>query len=102
LFAVSAVIVAFVHFLPQVALLLLVCLLMGWITNVSILTVLAILAGMIIVMTFALGLGLFFGAINVRFRDAENIVELLLLLATWASPVLYAWTQVQEAVVDVL
>ncbi|WP_200838648.1 MULTISPECIES: ABC transporter permease [Microbacterium] len=102
LFAVSAVIVAFVHFLPQVALLLLVCLLLGWVTHISILSVLAILAGMIIVMTFALGLGLFFGAINVRFRDAENIVELLLLLATWASPVLYAWTQVQDAVVDKL
>ncbi|OSO98545.1 sugar ABC transporter permease [Methylobacterium radiotolerans] len=102
LFAVSAVIVAFVHFLPQVGLLLVVCLLLGWVTHISILSILAILAGMVIVMTFALGLGLFFGAINVRFRDAENIVELLLLLATWASPVLYAWTQVQDAVVDKL
>lgn len=102
LFAVSAVIVAFVHFLPQVGLLLIVCLLLGWITNITILSVLAILAGMLIVMLFALGLGLFFGAINVRFRDAENIVELMLLLATWASPVLYAWTQVQDAVVDKL
>ena len=102
LFAVSAVIVAFVHFLPQVGLLLIVCLLLGWIVNISIVSVLAILAGMIIVMVFALGLGLFFGAINVRFRDAENIVELMLLLATWASPVLYAWTQVQDAVVDKL
>ncbi|MCK2036312.1 ABC transporter permease [Microbacterium sp. SSW1-49] len=100
LFAVSAVIVAFVHFLPQVGLLLIVCLLLGWIANISILSILAIVAGMLIVMLFALGLGLFFGALNVRFRDAENIVELLLLLATWASPVLYAWTQVQDAVVD--
>ncbi|WP_226532605.1 ABC transporter permease [Microbacterium paraoxydans] len=102
LFAVSAVIVAFVHFLPQVGLLLVVCLLLGWITNISILSILAIAAGMAIVMVFALGLGLFFGAINVRFRDSENIVELLLLLATWASPVLYAWTQVQDAIVDKL
>jgi len=85
-----------------VGLLLVVCLLLGWVTHISILSILAILAGMVIVMTFALGLGLFFGAINVRFRDAENIVELLLLLATWASPVLYAWTQVQDAVVDKL
>lgn len=96
LFAVSAVIVAFVHFLPQAGLLLVVCLLMGWATQVSILSILAILAGMLIVMVFSLGLGLFFGAINVRFRDAENIVELMLLLATWASPVLYSWTMVQN------
>ncbi|MGW8484269.1 ABC transporter permease [Microbacterium sp. NPDC055903] len=102
LFAVSAVIVAFVHFLPQVGLLLLVCLILGWAVNISVLSVLAIFAGMAIVMIFALGLGLLFGAINVRFRDAENIVELLLLLATWASPVLYAWTQVQDAIVGKL
>lgn len=100
LFAVSAVIVAFVHFLPQVGLLLIVCLIMGWAAHISILSILAIFAGMLIVMIFSLGLGLFFGAINVRFRDAENIVELMLLLATWASPVLYSWTMVQDAVVD--
>lgn len=98
LFAVSAVLVAFIHFLPQLALLLIVCLFMGWIANVTLLGVAAILAGIIIVGLFALGMGLFFGALNVRFRDAENIVELLLLLATWASPVLYAWTMVQSAV----
>jgi len=96
------VIVAFVHFLPQVGLLLVVCLFLGWITHISLLSVLAIFAGMIIVMVFALGLGLFFGAINVRFRDAENIVELMLLLATWASPVLYGWYQVQDAIVGTL
>lgn len=98
LFAVSAVLVAFIHFLPQLALLLIVCLFLGWIPGITVLSVLAALAGIVIVTLFALGLGLFFGAINVRFRDAENIVELLLLLATWASPVLYAWTMVQEAV----
>jgi ABC-2 type transport system permease protein len=97
LFAVSAVVVAFIHFLPQLALLLIVCIFMGWITSISVLAVLAALAGMVIVSLFALGIGLFFGALNVRFRDAENIVELLLLLATWASPVLYAWTMVQDA-----
>lgn len=97
LFAVSAVIVAFVHFLPQVGLLLVVCLFLGWIVNISVVSVLAILAAMLIVMLFALGLGLLFGAMNVRYRDAENIVELFLLLATWASPVLYFWTMVQSA-----
>ncbi|KRB36284.1 ABC transporter permease [Microbacterium sp. Root180] len=96
LFAVSAVIVAFVHFLPQVALLVIVCLFFGWIANLTVLAVLAIFAGMLLIMLFALGLGLLFGAMNVRFRDAENIVELLLLLATWASPVLYYWTMVAD------
>ena len=102
LFAVSAVLVSFVHFLPQLALLLLVCVLMGWAGSVTLVGVLGAIVGILIVMVFSLGLGLFFGAVNVRFRDAENIVELMLLLATWASPVLYAWTMVQDAVVGKL
>ncbi|WP_438353564.1 ABC transporter permease [Microbacterium sp. CJ88] len=101
LFAVSSVIVAFVHFLPQVGLLLAVCLFLGWIVHISVLSILAILAGALLVVLFALGLGLFFGAVNVRFRDAENIVELLLLLATWASPVLYTWTMVRDALAQI-
>ncbi|KJL46876.1 ABC-2 type transporter [Microbacterium hydrocarbonoxydans] len=96
LFAVSAVIVAFVHFLPQLALLIVVCAALGWLGSVTLMSVLAVFAAVVIVMIFSLGLGLFFGAINVRFRDAENIVELLLLLATWASPVLYFWTMVEN------
>lgn len=97
LFAVSAAIVAFVHFLPQVGLLLIVCMIFGWLTHITVLSVLAIFAGMALIVLFALGLGLLFGAVNVRYRDAENIVELLLLLATWASPVLYSWTMVRDA-----
>lgn len=96
LFGVSAVFVAFVHFLPQLALLLIVCLFLGWITQVTLLGVVAVVAAVSIVMMLAFGLGLFFSALNVRYRDAENVVELLLLLVTWASPVLYYWTMVAE------
>lgn len=97
LFAVSSVLVAFVQFLPQFALLLVVCLFMGWIVNITVFSVLAIVAGVVLISFFALGLGLLFGAANVRFRDAENIVELLLMLATWASPVLYHYTMLVDA-----
>ena len=44
----------------------------------------------------ATGLGLLFGAVNVYFRDSENFVDMLLMVATWASPVMYAWTMVQD------
>jgi len=100
LFAVSAVVVAFVHFLPQLALLLVVTIAMGWITGITVLNVLAIIAAVLLVTFFGLGLGLLFGALNVRYRDSENIVELLLMLATWASPVLYHWTMLQGKVAD--
>lgn len=94
LFPVSAVGVALVHFLPQAVLLLVVVLLCGW--TVSWLQVLAFIIGVAIIVLFALGLGLFFGAINVAYRDARNFVDLILMFSTWASPVLYSWTMVYE------
>ncbi|MET2012051.1 ABC transporter permease [Microbacterium chocolatum] len=95
LFPIAAIIVAFVHFLPQLAILLLVCILLGW--TPSLLAVGAALLGIVIVVTFALGLGLFFSGINVRFRDAQNVVEIIRMFSTWTSPVLYMWVLVQAA-----
>ena len=89
LFPIAAIIVAFIHFLPQIAILLVVCLIVGWIP--TLMGILAILLGIAIVVTFGLGLGLFFSGINVRFRDAQNLVEIIRMFATWTSPVLYIW-----------
>ena len=44
----------------------------------------------------ATGLGLLFGAVNVYFRDSENIVDMIVMVVTWASPVLYVWTMVAD------
>lgn len=92
LFPVAAVIVSFVHFLPQLGILLAVCLFFGWVPTP--LVIAAILLGSLTVVTFTLGLGMFFGSLNVPFRDAQNFVELILLFATWVSPVLYSWQMV--------
>lgn len=89
MFPVAAVIVAFVHFLPQVAVLVVVSSLVGWVP--SFLELGAILFGALIVILFASGLGLIFGAVNVSFRDAQNLVEIIRMLATWGSPVLYSY-----------
>lgn len=95
LFPVAAVIVSFVHFLPQAAILLIVSLLLGWLPLPAYLG--AAILGILLVGFMATGLGLFFGSLNVAFRDAQNFVELILLVATWASPVLYSWQMVAEA-----
>jgi ABC-2 type transport system permease protein len=94
LFPVSAVGAAFIHFLPQAAVLLVICLFLGW--TVTWMQVAAFLLGLVIVLVFALGLGLFFGAVNVAYRDAGNVVDLILMFSTWASPVLYSAHLVQE------
>ncbi|UBH04851.1 transport permease protein [Leucobacter sp. Psy1] len=98
LFPVAAVGVGFIHFLPQALLLLVVALIFGW--TIGWLQVVGFLVGVVLILTFALGLGLFFGAINVAFRDAKNIVDIILMFSTWASPVLYSWSMVAERAPD--
>lgn len=94
LFPISALGVALIHFLPQAAILLLVALVLGW--HITLAGVASFFVGMLIILIFSLGLGLFFGAINVAFRDASNVVDLILMFATWASPVLYTWSMVYQ------
>lgn len=94
LFPVAAVSSAFIHFLPQVILLFCVSLFFGW--TFTWIQVLFFIIALVVVFIFALGLGLFFGSINVAFRDAKNIVDVILMFANWASPVLFPFTLLRD------
>ncbi len=94
LFPLAAIIGSFIHFVPQLIVLVLVSLLFGWIPSLSSLGLL--LAGLVLVVLFIFGIGLFCSAVNVRYRDAQNFVEIIRLIATWASPILYTWVMVAD------
>ncbi|WP_062464901.1 ABC transporter permease [Demequina soli] len=94
LFPVSSVFVALVHFLPQVVILIAGALFYGWRPDAT--GVAAFFLGTFIVIAFALGLGLIFAAVNVAFRDIENTVDLILMVAVWFSPVLYSMSMVWD------
>ena len=96
LFPVASLWVAAVHFFPQVVVLLVGSVVAGWRPGWK--EIVAFILGFGIVAVFSPGLGLFFGAINVMYRDAENLVDLILMVATWASPVLYQAQQVIDAI----
>ncbi|QTV80557.1 ABC transporter permease [Microbacterium sp. NIBRBAC000506063] len=98
LFPIAAVIGSLIHFLPQLVVLLVVSLLYGWIPSFASLGM--VLAALALVLTFTTGVGLWFSAMNVRFRDAQNFVEIVRLVATWASPIIYPWTMVAERLPD--
>ncbi|GGR34558.1 transport permease protein [Agromyces sp. NBRC 114283] len=94
LFPVADVFIAFVHFLPQLAILLVVVLLNGWAPTAV--QIAGVFVALILVLVLALGLGLLFGSVNVSFRDAQNVVEIILLFSTWSAPVLYSFTLVRD------
>lgn len=96
LFPVASLWVAIIHFLPQLAVLLVGALLFGW--RPGVMNLLAFLGGVILIAMFSLGLGLMFAAWNVLFRDAENFVELIAMVSLWLSPVFYKWSMVSDAV----
>jgi len=96
LFPVSSVWVAVVHLLPQVLVLVVAALVAGW--RPGWLNIVGAIGALLITMFVALGLGLAFGAFNVYYRDAENFVDLILIMVTWLAPVLYTFRQVQDAV----
>ena len=94
LFPVASILVAVVHLAPQVVVLLAGSLITGW--RPDLVGVVALLAGLALVLLLALGLGLLLGALNVLFRDVENVVDLVLMVLIWASPVLYPWQRVAD------
>lgn len=95
LFPASSLLVAWVHFLPQVLILVVVNLIVGW--HPTWFQLGSFLAGVLIISAFALALGLIFGTADVFFRDAENFVDLINMVATWLSPVLYMWVLVEKS-----
>lgn len=98
LFPVASTFVGIAHFLPQVLVLLCGALVYGWRPTLG--SIVAFILGFFIVTIFALGMGLFFASINVLFRDAENFVDIILMIATWICPVLYSWRNVYNVFGD--
>lgn len=96
LFPWSSMIVALVHFLPQLLVLVVGALIMDWRPSPTALV--AFVLGMVILLVFTMGLGLLGAALNAAFRDVENFVDLIVMVATWLSPVLYRISMVQEAI----
>ena len=94
LFPVSSLCVAGVHLGPQLLVLLVGAVVAGW--SPDLVGVLSLLAGLALTGLLALGLGLLLGAVNVLYRDVENVVDLVLMVLVWMSPVLYPWQRVAD------
>lgn len=94
LFPVASMLVATVNTLPQVIVVWILAIVFGW--QFSLGAVAAIILGFVIIAVLSTGLGLLFGAVNVAFRDAQSFVEIIIMCAMWASPVMYQWSMVAQ------
>ncbi|HEY7718918.1 MAG TPA: ABC transporter permease [Pedococcus sp.] len=94
LFPLSSLCVAAVHLGPQLLVLAAGALAAGW--RPDPVGLLALVTGLLLTLTLALGCGLLLAAANVLFRDTENLVDLVLMVLVWTSPVLYSWQRVAE------
>lgn len=92
IFPVAAMLVAAYHTLPQVLVLVLFCVVAGW--HITWTAVAAGILGMLIVITFALALALFFSALNVFFKDFQNIVQTILQFMHFLVPMMYPFSRV--------
>jgi ABC-2 type transport system permease protein len=53
------------------------------------------LAGLGLVLIYGVALGLLLAAANVYLRDIQYLVEVVLMLLMWGSPIVYHWTSVR-------
>ncbi len=95
LFPVATTYVAAIHLLPQVVILAIGAVIAGWTPSFTALG--SALLAFALVAVLVTGFGLLLAGCNVYFRDFENIVDLVLIVVVWGSPVLYPWSFVRDA-----
>lgn len=98
MFPLVSVMVSTRHFLPQLGVLLVITAFNGWSPSWTALG--AAVAGFALIFFFLVGLGLIFSTLNVYFRDAEQVVEIVTMVAFWSAPVMYSWTFLRDVIGD--
>ncbi len=96
IFPVASMLVAAYHTLPQVLVLVLACLVTGW--SVGWVAIGAGVLGTSILITFALAMALIFAALNVFFRDFQNIVGTIMQFMHFLVPMIYPFSRIYTAV----
>lgn len=93
-FPVAAMVVAAYHTFPQVLLLVLICVLTGW--HLSFAGVVAGVLGILILVLFSTAMALFFSALNVFYRDFQNIVGTVMQFMHFMVPMMYTFSRIAQ------
>lgn len=93
-FPVASMLTTAVHTGPQVLILLIGCLIVGW--NPDLVAIAAGLLGFAIIVPLSLGLGLLFAALNVFARDFQNIVMTISQFTHFLVPMMYPFARIYQ------
>jgi ABC-2 type transport system permease protein len=94
IFPVASMVVAGYHTGPQILILLVACVFVGW--HFSFGVVAAGVLGIAILITFSMALALIFSALNVFFRDFQNIVQTITQFLHFLVPMMYPYSFIHE------
>jgi ABC-2 type transport system permease protein len=95
MFPVAAVIVSAIHTFPQMLILFIGAVATGWRPDAT--SIGAALLSMAIITVFGTALALLFSALNVFFRDFQNIVATLTIFTHWAVPMIYPFARLAQS-----
>lgn len=92
IFPIASMIVALYHTGPQILILAVCCLIVGW--HFSFAALAAGLLGFAILVVFATAMALFFSALNVLYKDFQNIVQTFTQFLHFMVPMMYSYSVV--------
>ena len=98
IFPIASMVVAFYHTGPQILVLAIASVVVGW--HFSFAGVGAAVLGLAILIAFAMSMALIFAALNVYFRDFQNIVTTITQFLHFMVPMMYPFSLVREQSVN--
>jgi ABC-2 type transport system permease protein len=94
IFPVATMVVAAYHTGPQILILAISCALLGW--HFSLIGLAAGALGLAILVFFSMALSLVFSALNVFFKDFQNIVSTMTQFLHFLVPMMYSYSYIAE------
>jgi ABC-2 type transport system permease protein len=94
MFPVASMLVSGYHVVPQVVIMVIACLLLGW--TPTLVGMAALVTALVIIMVSGTAMALLFSAANVFFRDVSNVAQIMTNFVRFGVPMIYPYTMVQD------
>lgn len=94
MFPVASMLVSAYHVFPQLVIMVIVCVPLGWTPTWA--GMAALVLALLVIAMIGTAMALLFSAANVFFRDVSNVGQIMTNLVRFGVPMIYPYTMVQE------